>query len=56
MAPDKAAAYTRIFNLFDGNSAEALAQARTLWKTYKDAGFEVYYWQQNERGKWEQKA
>jgi DNA polymerase-3 subunit chi len=56
MAPDKAAAYTRIFNLFDGNSAEALAQARTLWKTYKDADFEVYYWQQNERGKWEQKA
>lgn len=48
--------YERIFNIFDGKNAEALQQARILWKEYKKSGFEVYYWQQNESGKWEQKA
>ena len=50
------AAFARIFNIFDGNSAEALAQARRLWKEYKAAGHEVYYWQQSARGAWENKA
>ena len=48
--------YERTFNIFDGNNQTATEQARTLWKTYKDAGFEVCYWQQNDRGAWEQKA
>lgn len=48
--------YERIFNIFDGNNQTALEQARRLWKTYKEARFAVYYWQQNERGAWEQKA
>lgn len=49
-------AYERIFNIFDGNSDEALQQARQLWKEYKNAGFEVYYWQQDNNGKWQQKV
>ena len=53
---EQAGAFERVFNIFDGNDEEALAQARRLWKTYKDAGFEVCYWQQTEDGKWEQKA
>lgn len=48
--------YERVFNVFDGNSQEALAQARRLWKEYKNAGFEVYYWQQDENNVWMQKA
>ncbi len=48
--------YERVFNIFDGNSAAALQQARLLWKEYKNSGCEVYYWQQNDSGKWEQKA
>lgn len=48
--------YERVFNIFDGNSAEALEQARNLWTAYKSAGCEVFYWQQNDAGKWEQKA
>ncbi|MBO6281387.1 MAG: DNA polymerase III subunit chi [Alphaproteobacteria bacterium] len=52
----KAAEYERVFNIFDGNSGEALAQARNLWKKFRDAGNEVYYWQQTEKGVWEQKA
>lgn len=48
--------YERVFNIFDGLSEAALHQARILWKNYKNAGFEVYYWQQSDNGKWEQKA
>lgn len=48
--------YERVFNVFDGNSQEALAQARRLWKEYKNAGFEVYYWQQDDNNVWMQKA
>ena len=48
--------YERVFNIFDGNSDEAMAQARRLWKDYKEAGNEVYYWQQSARGTWENKA
>lgn len=48
--------YERVFNVFDGNSPEALMQARRLWKEYKNAGFEVYYWQQDENNVWMQKA
>ncbi len=53
---EQAKAFERVFNIFDGNDETALAQARNLWKIYKDAGWEVCYWQQNENGKWEQKA
>lgn len=48
--------YERVFNIFDGNSAEAVQQARRLWKEYKNSGCEVYYWQQDNAGKWIQKA
>ncbi len=53
---EQAKAFERVFNIFDGNDETALAQARNLWKLYKDASWEVCYWQQNESGKWEQKA
>jgi len=52
-APDKTTEYERIFNIFDGN---AESKARELWKEYKNAGFEVFYWQQDDNGKWQQKA
>ena len=48
--------YERVFNIFDGNSTEAVQQARRLWKEYKNSGCEVYYWQQDNAGKWIQKA
>ena len=48
--------YERVFNIFDGNSAEAVQQARRLWKEYKNSGCEVYYWQQDNAGRWIQKA
>ncbi len=48
--------YERIFNLFDGNTESNLSAAREFWKLCKNSGFDVHYWQQSERGKWEQKA
>jgi len=53
---ETAAQFERVFNIFDGRSQDALSQARRLWKAYKDAGNEVYYWQQSDRGAWEQRG
>ena len=48
--------YERICDLFDGNDADAVQAARRRWKRMKDAGHALSYWQQSERGRWEQKA
>ncbi len=49
-------AYDRCVLMFDGRDDDAVAAARGHWKTAKDAGHDVTYWQQTERGKWERKA
>lgn len=44
-------------DMFEGNDAEHLQQARTRWKALKDQEhFKLSYFQQNENGKWEKKA
>jgi DNA polymerase-3 subunit chi len=48
--------FTLCCDMFDGNDEAALAAARTRWKTYKDQGFTVAYWQQNDRGGWDKAA
>jgi DNA polymerase III subunit chi len=50
------AAYERAILLFDGNDSDQLSAARAQWKTLKDRGVTITYWQQNERGGWEKKA
>jgi DNA polymerase-3 subunit chi len=35
---------------------DALAEARSQWKALKEAGHAVTYWQQDENGRWSQKA
>jgi DNA polymerase III subunit chi len=42
--------------LFDGQDSDAVEQARGLWKTAKAAGHAVSYWQQDESGRWSDKA
>ena len=42
--------------IFDGHNEEGLLAARRDWKHLKDAGHTLSYWQQDENGKWEQKA
>ena len=53
--PGDLTGYQRCLDLFDGNDPEAVAAARERWRRYSDAGHELAYWQQTERG-WEQKS
>jgi DNA polymerase-3 subunit chi len=52
---DRIRDYDRAFDIFDGNSPEAVAAARTRWKTAKEAGHSLAYWQQTESS-WQKKA
>jgi DNA polymerase III subunit chi len=47
--------FDRVFDLFDGNDPEAVAAARVRWKTAKEAGHALAYWQQTESS-WQKKA
>jgi DNA polymerase-3 subunit chi len=46
------AAFERVFDLFDGNDAAAVAAARARWAAAKAAGHGLTYWRQTEAG-WE---
>ncbi len=47
---------TRAVILFDGNDQQAVDAAREGWKRFKAAGHEVSYWQQDEQGRWQNRA
>ena len=51
----KVADYQLCVELFDGNDEGVVQAARARWKTYKDAGHALTYWQQSTAGRWEQK-
>lgn len=48
--------YERVSEIFDGRDDDAVAAARARWTEYREAGHALQYWQQGERGGWEQKA
>ena len=48
--------FERCFDMFDGNDAQSVAAARERWKTWKEEGHALAYWQQTETGGWAQKA
>jgi len=47
------AGYDRCLELFDGRDEMALETARSHWQAYKDAGHDLTYWRQGERGGWQ---
>lgn len=53
--PD-ASSFALICDLFDGNDDGQLQAARARWKSARDLGREVAYFQQTANGGWEQKA
>ena len=53
---DDIADYSLCCEMLDGRNDNAISDARTRWKAYKDQGFDVTYWFQSETGKWEKKA
>ena len=54
--PQNLSGWERLLDLFDGNDPDAVTAARQRWKTWKDQGHELVYYQQTERGGWEEKA
>jgi DNA polymerase III subunit chi len=47
--------YERVVLVFNGEDAEALAAARQAWKDCKSRGFDVTYWQTDDRGRWQKR-
>jgi DNA polymerase-3 subunit chi len=47
--------YALCCELFDGNDEKAVAEARDRWKRYKEEGFEMSYFQQDDEGRWQKK-
>lgn len=50
---EKIEGFDRCLELFDGRDESALERARGHWKQYKDAGHDLTYWRQDERGGWQ---
>lgn len=47
---------SRTMVMINGRSQEDVQRERGRWKTLKDAGATLSYYQQDERGRWEKKA
>ena len=48
--------FDRILYIFEGKLDEIISKAREDYKSYKNAGHDMSYWQQSDQGRWEQKA
>ncbi|MBI1275765.1 DNA polymerase III subunit chi [bacterium] len=48
--------FERVIYLFDQRDTPALERARAYWKSLKEAGFPLSYWQQKEGGGWDKTA
>lgn len=46
----------RAIIMFDGTEPDSLDRARADWKRLRAAGHEISYWQQNEQGRWVNRA
>lgn len=53
---DGSQSFEKLLDMFDGNSDEQLNAARKRWKLYKDAGYTLRYWKQDEKGAWSEKT
>jgi len=53
--PQSAEGYDRLVFLFSGHDPDALAEARLAWKALRE-GNAVSYWQQEDTGRWVNKA
>lgn len=47
--------FAMVCEMLDGRVESQIKDARGRWKTYKDAGHDLTYWQQDEHGKWHKK-
>jgi DNA polymerase-3 subunit chi len=54
--PGSVAGLDRAIVIFDGADEIALAQAREDWKRLSREGLDISYWQQDEQGRWVNRA
>jgi DNA polymerase III subunit chi len=47
--------YARCLEMFDGSDEAAVAAARQRWRSYSQAGHDLTYWQQTDRGGWQRR-
>ncbi len=50
------AGFERCLDIFDGAVPDDVESARRRWTRLRDAGHDLSYWQQDENGRWTQKA
>ncbi|GLH81558.1 DNA polymerase III subunit chi [Bradyrhizobium sp. SSBR45G] len=53
--PSDSQNYERVVLVFNGDDTDALAAARSAWTDCKNRGFDVTYWQADERGRWQRR-
>ena len=53
---DNLESYDLCCEMLNGNDGESVQAARQRWKGYKEKGYDITYWQQDERGAWQKKA
>lgn len=53
--PDDAESYERLVLIFNGDDDAARDKARAAWTASKARGFDVTYWQADERGRWQKR-
>ena len=53
--PADCEAYDRVVVVFNGDEDDARAAARAAWTDCKSRGFEVTWWQADERGRWQRR-
>lgn len=56
MDSPRAAEMARTLDLFNGHDDAAVKAARERWKARLAAGFSLYYWRQDEVGRWTEQA
>jgi DNA polymerase-3 subunit chi len=54
--PDDTSSYQRVVLVFDGDDPDAVEAARGRWSKAKAEGFDVTYWQVDEKGRWRRQA
>jgi DNA polymerase-3 subunit chi len=50
--PADISGYQRVMYLLDGSDPEAVAGGRQAFRTLREAGHQLSYWQQDEEGRW----
>jgi len=53
--PEDSHSYERMVLLFNGDDSDALVAARSAWTDCKANGFDLTYWQADERGRWQRR-